>query len=69
MTTVVTSDKDIIFYVNRFKAKVKTSEEFAALLNETRQKWLEAQTPEKDDNPIVSRDEIAFWESVFKRKG
>lgn len=69
MTTVVTSDKDIIFYVNRFKAKVKTSEEFAVLLNETRQKWLEAQTPEKDDNPIVSRDEIAFWESVFKRKG
>ncbi len=67
MTTVVTSDKDIIFYVNRFKAKVKTSEEFAAYMNETRQKWIEAQTPEKEDNPVVSQDEIAFWEKLFRR--
>lgn len=68
MTTVVTSDKDIIFYVSRFKAKVKSSEDFALLVNETRQKWLEALTPEKEENPVLSQEELSFWEKLFKSK-
>jgi len=67
-TTVVTSDKDILFFVNRFKAKVKTSEEFASHINETIQKWIESQTPEKEDDPVLSRDEISYWERLFKKK-
>ncbi len=67
-TTVVTSDKDIIFFVNRFKAKVKTSEEFSAHINETILKWIESRTPEKEENPVLSRDEISYWERIFKRK-
>ena len=33
MTTVITSDKDIIFYINRFGAKNITSEKFAEIVN------------------------------------
>lgn len=65
--TVITSDKDIIGYVSRFKAKVKTSEEFAKQLNMTYKNWLEEQEPEKDDNPVVTEDEVSFWENLFKR--
>jgi len=68
MTTVVTSDKDIIFFVNRFKAKVKTSEEFAEHLNETVQKWREARIPEKEEDPEVTEDEVAFWERMFRSR-
>ncbi|HNW29234.1 MAG TPA: NYN domain-containing protein, partial [Spirochaetota bacterium] len=35
MSTVVTSDKDILFYVNRFKAKTMTSEKFADFVTKT----------------------------------
>ncbi len=66
MTTVVTSDKDIIFFVNRFRAKVKTSEEFAAHMEEAWKKHLESKTPEKDNDPHVSPDEIDYWEKMFK---
>jgi len=67
MTTVVTSDKDIINYVSRYKAKVRTSEDFARLLNETITRWYENQIPEKDDNPVLSKEEISFWENLFKK--
>lgn len=66
MTTVITSDKDIIVYVSRFKAKVMTSEEFADYMNKAVEQWIESQTPEKEDNPVVSDEEISFWEKLFK---
>ncbi len=66
MTTVVTSDKDIIQYVSRFKAKVKTSEEFAKQINDTIDEWIESQTPEKDEDPVLSDEDIEFWEKQFK---
>ena len=65
MATVVTSDKDIIDFVLRFKAKVKKSEDFAKHVEETIKKMLEEQIPEKEDDPVVSDDEIAYWESEF----
>lgn len=68
MTTVVTSDKDILSYVTRFKAKVRTSEDFSAHLTETIKKSREAKLPEKEDNPVVSDEEVSFWENLFRRK-
>lgn len=68
MVTVVTSDKDIIFYVNRFKAKIVQSEKFA---EQVRQEIEGAQTkaaPEKDADPVISDDEMRFWEKMFSRK-
>jgi predicted RNA-binding protein with PIN domain len=66
MTTVVTSDKDIIDYVTRFKAKIKTSEEFFTHVNETIKTYNESLIPEKDENPVLDDDEILFWEKQFK---
>ena len=68
MTTVVTSDKDIIFYVNRFKAKVMKSEDFAAMVDKTIREWAEALVPEKEDDPVLTEEEVSFWENMFKRR-
>ena len=68
MTTVVTSDKDILFYVNRFSAKTMTSEKFADFVVKTIEEHYEEKVPEKEDNPTVSEDEISFWERIFSRK-
>ena len=71
MTTVVTSDKDIIFYINRFGAKNITSEKFADMMNAAQLELLEEQelqrvTAEKE-NPSVSEEEISYWQKVFKK--
>lgn len=68
MTTVVTSDNDIIDFVSRFKVKIKKSEEFAKQIEETISEKNEEGTPDKKDNPVLSEDEIAFWEKQFKIK-
>ena len=68
MILVVTSDKDIIDYVTRFKVKVKKSEEFYAHMNETIENYLDSIEPEKDENPVLDDDEILFWEEQFNRK-
>jgi len=68
MTTVVTSDKDIIDFVFRFKAKVKTSEEFFKQYNETIESYLNIIEPEKDENLNLSEEEIYYWEEQFKKK-
>ena len=68
MTTVVTSDKDIIDYVKRFKTKVKTSEEFSAEINKTVEDYLASLEPEKDENPVLNDEEVSFWEKLFKTK-
>lgn len=68
MITVITSDKDIIAYVTRFRAKVRTSEEFAEHMNKTVAKWMEERTPEKEDNPELTDEELGFWERLFKNR-
>ena len=65
MATVVTSDKDIIFYVNRFKAKTITSEKFADYVTRTLDEYYTEITPDKDENPEVSEEEVSFWERLF----
>ncbi len=62
LTTVVTSDKDIIDYVSRFKAK------FYSHLRETIENYNESIIPEKDENPQLSEEEILFWEKEFVKK-
>ncbi|MBP7735004.1 MAG: NYN domain-containing protein [Spirochaetes bacterium] len=69
MSTVVTSDKDILFYVNRFKAQTMTSEKFADFLTKTIEDHYAEVLPEKEDNPAVSDEEISFWERLFTKKG
>ena len=68
MTTVVTSDKDIIFYVNRFKAQTMTSEKFADHLVKTIEEYYSETIIEKEDNPSLTEEEVSFWENLFKRK-
>lgn len=69
MSTVVTSDKDILFYVNRFRAKTMTSEKFAEFITRTIEEHNEVKVPdEKDENPVVNEEEVSFWENIFTRK-
>jgi len=72
MTTVVTSDKDIIFYINRFGAKNITSEKFAEMVNTAFKEYMEEQelkfvTAEKE-NPSITEDEISYWQKLFRKK-
>ncbi|MDY6934854.1 MAG: NYN domain-containing protein [Spirochaetota bacterium] len=67
MVTVVTSDKDIISFVTRYRAKVQTSDKFAEYINTKIEKHLEAQIPEKEENPILSEEELLFWEGLFQK--
>ncbi len=72
MITVITSDKDIIFYINRFGAKNITSEKFA----ETVKSSLETSRIEEDNrreeaekiNPSITDDEISYWHKIFTKK-
>ena len=72
MTTVITSDKDIIFYINRFGAKNITSEKFAEIVNaafaeELEEKELQSISDEKE-NPSITEDEISYWQKLFRKK-
>ncbi len=69
MTTVVTSDKDILVYVNRFGARTMTSEKFADFVTKTIEDHYREVLPEKEDNPVLSDEEISFWERLFSVKG
>jgi len=67
MSTVVTSDKDIQFYVNRFRAKVMTSEKFADMVNDAFKEFYDRELPEKEDDPVITDEELTFWERLFKK--
>ncbi len=67
-TTVVTSDKDIVEYVSRFKTKTMKSEDFALFVNQTIEDFTLAQIPEKEENPNLSQKEIEYWEKLFTSK-
>jgi len=68
MTTVVTSDNGIIFYVSRFGVKLMKSEEFADLVTKTIEEARQEKLPEKEDDPVISDDEMKFWEKMFRKK-
>ncbi len=72
MITVVTSDKDIIFYVNRFGAKNITSEKFAehvkSVFDNSRLVEDEKREEQEKVNPSISDDEISYWQKIFSGK-
>lgn len=72
MTTVITSDKDIIFYINRFGAKNITSEKFAEMVNFAFAEVLEEEEQRKitseKEHPSVSEEEISYWQKLFRKK-
>ncbi len=68
MITVVTSDKEIVSFVNRFRAHVITSENFSDLIKEKLEPVIEKEIPEKSENVNLSDDEISFWEKLFSKK-
>jgi predicted RNA-binding protein with PIN domain len=67
--TVVTSDKELVSYANRFRSQVILSENFAELVTKT----LEPEPKEEEINPEkkadvnLSRDEVSFWEKLFSK--
>ncbi len=72
MTTVITSDKDIIFYINRFGAKNISSERFAEIVNAAfkeyyEEKELQSISSEKE-NPSITDEEISYWQKLFRKK-
>lgn len=72
MITVVTSDKDIIFYINRFKAKNLTSEKFAEHVKTVFETSRLAEDEKREEqgkvNPEISDDEISYWQKIFSGK-
>ena len=72
MLTVVTSDKDIIFYINRFGAKNITSEKFAEHVNAVFDEYHKEQelikVSHEKENPAISDDELSYWQKLFTRK-
>jgi len=68
MTTVVTSDNGIIFYVTRFRVRLMKSEEFAALVTKTIEESIEEKLPEKEENPVLSDIDVKYWEDLFRKK-
>lgn len=72
MLTVVTSDKDIIFYINRFGAKNITSEKFAEHVNTVFKEYQEEQelamVSREKENPAISDDELSYWQKMFSKK-
>ncbi len=68
MTTVVTSDRDIIAYIKRFKAQSIMSEKFADLMEKTFAELSDSVEPEKDENPAMTDEELSFWEQQFRER-
>jgi len=72
MITVVTSDKEIIFFINRFGAKNITSEKFAeAVKSAIDAARMEKELEKIDDakaNPSVTDEEITYWQKLFTKK-
>lgn len=72
MITVVTSDKDIIFYINRFGAKNITSEKFAEHVNSVFKNSMLAEEEKMEElqkiNPSISDDEVSYWQKMFTKK-
>ncbi|HOP64311.1 MAG TPA: NYN domain-containing protein [Spirochaetota bacterium] len=72
MITVITSDKDIIFYINRFGAKNITSEKFADIVNHSFESSITEEEERKEElekiNPEITDEEISYWQKIFTKK-
>ncbi len=68
MTTVVSSDNEILFYVNRFRTPTLKSEHFAQIIIKLLNKEEEEILPEKEEKINLSPEELNFWERLFKSR-
>ncbi len=68
MLTVITSDNGIISDARRFRAKTLSSEKFADVLKMTFTGVKTGKGEEKNPNPVLSEDEIFYWENMFRKK-
>lgn len=69
MTTVVTSDNGIISFVQKFGVRLMKSEDFAEKVVKTIEDFHEEKKQEKEDDPKVSREEVHYWEKMFRPSG
>ena len=67
MTTVVTSDKEIIFFINRFHCPHIKSEDFSVMVRDAIIQHNTVKNPEKEPDPELSDEDIAYWENMFKK--
>lgn len=67
MITVVTSDKEILFFLNRYFTPSIKSEDFSEMIKEelTEKPDLE---PEKKEDVKLDEEEISFWQKLFNEK-
>ncbi len=67
MITVVTSDNEILFFLNRFHTPSIKSEDFAEII---KAEFAEPEViiSEKDENVKLNEDEVSFWEKMFKNR-
>lgn len=68
--TVVSSDKDILFYINRFHAKKIESEKFAKFVHQTfdnsdEEERMKIEMAEKE-NPVITEEDLSYWQKLFK---
>ena len=72
MTTVVTSDKDIINYITRRGAKNITSEKFSEMVTAALEEFRQEKELEKEvavkENPSVTEEEISYWQKLFRKR-
>jgi len=68
MTSVVTSDNGILFFVKPFKCKMYKSEEFALIVTRAIEESGKPALPEKEENPVVTEEEISYWKKLFRKK-
>ena len=65
---VVSSDKDIRRHAKKHRCHGETSEEFAKRIRDALAPKA-VEEPEKDEDPRLSRNEISFWENMFRQGG
>ncbi len=66
MMTVVTSDKKLIFYLNRFQPTIIRSEDFSISVTDTIQMTSLDDSSENSPDEKLSDDEIESWEKLFE---
>lgn len=68
MSTVVTSDKKLIFYLNRFQPTIIRSEEFAIEVLDTIESSLSESSDIQFSGEELSEDDVKLWEKIFQER-
>lgn len=66
MLTVVTSDSDLVQFAHRYNAKVVSSKAFANQLQHTKILPNAPASPDTDEDPVLSEEEVEEWLRLFQ---